>query len=72
MRKRKLYNSYPGKKRNLKNQPLSFSDENIEWLKFTPQKRLKESTKLWQFYLSLGGNLDPEPDPQSPFYFEPI
>ena len=47
-----------------------FIDENMEWLKLTPAKRLKETTKLWQLYLSLGGRLDPEPDPQSPFYFQ--
>ena len=24
--------------------------------------------KLWQFYMAIGGSLDPEPDSQSPFY----
>lgn len=45
-------------------------DEADEWLHLTPAKRLLETTKLWQLYLSLGGRLDPQPDPQSPFYFE--
>ena len=44
-------------------------DEAEEWLHLTPGERLLETTKLWQLYLSLGGRLDPEPDPQSPFYF---
>jgi len=46
-----------------------FTEEEIEWLKLTPSQRFLETTKLWQFYIALGGNLDPEPDPQSPFYF---
>ena len=45
-------------------------DEAEEWLNLTPAERLLETTKLWQLYLSLGGRLDPEPDPQSPFYFQ--
>ncbi len=47
-----------------------FVDENIEWLRLTPANRFQETTKLWQFYIALGGKLDPEPDPQSPFYFQ--
>lgn len=45
-------------------------DEADEWLLLTPAKRMLETTKLWQLYLSLGGRLDPEPDPQSPFYVQ--
>lgn len=47
-----------------------FYTEDEEWLKLTPAQRLKESGKLWELYISLGGNLDPEPDTQSPFYFQ--
>ena len=47
-------------------------DETEEWLLLTPAERLLETTKLWQLYLSLGGRLDPEPDPQSPFYFQDL
>jgi len=47
-------------------------DEAGEWLLLTPAERLLETTKLWQLYLSLGGRLDPEPDPQSPFYFQDL
>lgn len=43
-------------------------DEWAEWYAMTPTQRLEESSKLWQTYLELGGSLDPEPDPQSPFY----
>ena len=43
-------------------------DEWAEWYVLTPTQRLEESSKLWQTYLELGGSLDPEPDPQSPFY----
>ena len=44
-------------------------DEWREWIALTPLERLQESDKLWNMFLTLGGNLDPEPDPQSPFYF---
>ena len=43
-------------------------EEWAEWYSMTPAQRLEESSKLWQTYLELGGTLDPEPDPQSPFY----
>ena len=46
--------------------------EEQEWLNLTPAERIAESGKLWKLYLSLGGSLDPEPDPQSPFYFSEI
>jgi hypothetical protein len=45
-----------------------FMDEETEWLNLTPAKRFLETTRLWKLYIALGGNLDPEPDPQSPFY----
>ena len=44
--------------------------EWAEWYLLTPIQRWQESSKLWQTYLSLGGTLDPEPDTQSPFYFQ--
>lgn len=46
--------------------------EEQEWLNLKPEERIKESGKLWKLYLLLGGKLDPEPDPQSPFYFPKI
>lgn len=49
-----------------------FIDEDREWLYLTPAQRILETTKLWKFYIALGGSLDPESDPQSPFYFKDI
>jgi hypothetical protein len=43
-------------------------EEWAEWYRLTPLERWRESEKLWQIYLSLGGSLDPEPDTQSPFF----
>lgn len=43
-------------------------DEWVEWFYLTPAERFAETGKLWQIFLTLGGNLDPEPDTQSPFY----
>lgn len=43
-------------------------DKEAEWLTLTPAQRILETTKLWEFYIALGGSLDPEPDTQSPFY----
>jgi hypothetical protein len=42
--------------------------EWAEWYRLTPVQRWRESEKLWQTYLALGGSLDPEPDSQSPFF----
>jgi hypothetical protein len=38
-----------------------------EWYALAPLERLRGTSKLWESYLSVGGSLDPEPDPQSPF-----
>ena len=46
-------------------------DEWQAWYRLSPLERWQESQKLWAFYLSVGGSLDPEPDSQSPFYVEP-
>lgn len=43
-------------------------EELAEWYSLTPMERWRESTKLWETYLALGGSLDPEPDTQSPFF----
>jgi hypothetical protein len=42
-------------------------DEWADWYRLTPLERWRESQKLWEFYLSIGGSLDPEPDTESPF-----
>jgi hypothetical protein len=49
------------------NEARMSEDEWEEWYALTPLERWAESMKLWQFYLSVGGSLDPEPDSQSPF-----
>ena len=38
-----------------------------DWYALTPMERWRETEKLWAYYLSVGGSLDPEPDSQSPF-----
>ena len=38
-----------------------------DWYLLTPMERWRETSKLWAFYLSVGGSLDPEPDSESPF-----
>jgi hypothetical protein len=43
-------------------------EEWAEWYRLTPQQRFRESMKLWDAYLALGGSLEPEPDTQSPFF----
>ena len=42
-------------------------DSWTEWYRLSPMERWDESSKMWQFYLQIGGSLDPEPDPQRPF-----
>jgi hypothetical protein len=42
--------------------------EWAEWYRLTPAERFRESMKLWETYLALGGSLEPEPDTQSPFF----
>ena len=43
-------------------------EEWAEWYRLTPLERWRESQKMWEAYLSLGGSLDTEPDTQSPFF----
>ncbi len=52
------------------NTDFGISDEWLDWYSLTPAERWEESGRLWTTYLSLGGNLDPEPDTQSPFFDE--
>jgi hypothetical protein len=42
--------------------------EWAEWYALSPAERFRESEKLWETYLALGGSLEPEPDTQSPFF----
>ena len=48
--------------------PEKSEDEWMDWYRLTPLERWRESEKLWAFFLSIGGSLDPEPDSESPFY----
>lgn len=43
-------------------------EELAEWYSLTPMERWRQSAKLWETFLALGGSLDPEPDTQSPFF----
>jgi hypothetical protein len=43
------------------------TEERFEWISMTPEQRLKISGELLDFYIKIGGNLDPEYNPQSPF-----
>jgi hypothetical protein len=43
-------------------------DEWKEWLDLTPIERFRQSEQIFAQYLAMGGSLDPDPDPQSPFY----
>jgi hypothetical protein len=44
------------------------SDEWQEWLELTPLERFRQSEQIFAQYLAMGGSLDPDPDPTSPFY----
>lgn len=59
----------PMEKRNNIKTIDNLPDEALEWMLMTEEERLREKQRMWQTYLALGGSLDPEPDPQSPFYF---
>jgi hypothetical protein len=44
------------------------SAEWLDWYNLTPIERWEHSTRLWETFRSLGGNLEPEPDTESPFF----
>ncbi|MBW1798193.1 MAG: hypothetical protein JRJ21_07290 [Deltaproteobacteria bacterium] len=43
-------------------------EEVLDWYGMSPTERFVESQKLWEIFVLLGGNYDPEPDTQSPFH----
>ena len=47
-----------------------WNEERLEWIRLTPAQRWARQAEMWAAYLALGGSLDPEPDPQSPFWSE--
>ena len=52
-------------------QPADYEGEEwAEWMALSPAERWRRTEQLWAIYLALGGSLDPEPDPQSPFFDE--
>ena len=42
-------------------------EEWQEWLDLTPLERFRRSEEIFAQYLAMGGSLDPDPDPTSPF-----
>ena len=44
--------------------------EWLDWYRKTPVERLMASFELWQQYVDAGGDLNPDVDPQSPFWSE--
>ena len=44
----------------------------LNWYLMTPQERWGLSMLLWEYYMLTGGPMAPEPDPQSPFYFDDL
>ena len=49
----------------------SVGEEWMEWYRMTPEERWQATGQLWEVFAAMGGNLDPEPDTQSPFYVLP-
>ena len=49
-------------------QTPTIEDETLEWYRMSPSERFKESQKLWEIFIILGGNYDPEPDTRSSFH----
>ena len=45
----------------------NLDNETIDWYKLSPGERFEESQKLWEIFILMGGDLEPEPDTQSPF-----
>jgi hypothetical protein len=42
-------------------------EEWQEWIDLSPMERFKQSEQPFANYLAMGGSLDPDPDPNSPF-----
>jgi hypothetical protein len=45
----------------------NLDNETTDWYKLSPAERFEESQKLWEIFIMMGGDLEPEPDTQSPF-----
>jgi hypothetical protein len=46
----------------------SIEPEWLEFYRMTPEQRWERSMELRAQYLVMGGTLEPDPDPQSPFW----
>ena len=46
-----------------------YYSEADEWGALRRQRHWEEYLKLWDYFVSMGGSLDPAPDSQSPFDF---
>lgn len=44
--------------------------EWAEWYQMTPAQRWAKQDEMWAIFFAFGGNFDPEPDTQSPFFDE--
>ena len=42
--------------------------EWVAWIRLSPAERWRASRSLLKHYLSIGGSLEPDPDPQCPFW----
>ncbi|MDI6788563.1 MAG: hypothetical protein QME51_09355 [Planctomycetota bacterium] len=57
---------------NLHPEKTVIAEETLDWYRMSPVERFTESQKLWEVFILLGGNYEPEPDTQSPFHtFKP-
>jgi hypothetical protein len=45
----------------------NLDNETTDWYKLSLAERFEESQKLWEIFILMGGDLEPEPDTQSPF-----
>ena len=48
----------------------SIEPEWLEFYRMTPEQRWVRAAEVRRYYLAMGGSLEPDPDPQSPFWSE--
>jgi hypothetical protein len=46
----------------------SIEPEWLEFYRMTPEQRWTRAAEVRAYYLAMGGTLEPDPDPQSPFW----
>ncbi len=46
----------------------SIEPEWLEFYRMTPAQRWARAAEVRAYYLAMGGTLEPDPDPQSPFW----